>query len=56
MEANFFKEIKKKMSVKTLNDFEKEIRTIINHELDVERKTNKDLARILLVGKSDGKV
>lgn len=44
------------MSVKTFNDFEKEIRTKINHELDVERKTNEDLARILLVGKSDGKV
>ena len=52
MEAKFFKEIEKKMDVKILKDFEKEIRTKTNHELEVERKTNEDLARILLVGES----
>ena len=53
MEAKFFKEIEKKMDVKTLKDFEKEIRTKINHELEVERKTNDDLSRILLAGECD---
>ena len=48
----FFKEIEKKMDVRTLKDFEKEIRTKVNHELEVERKTNEYLARILLVGES----
>ena len=43
MEAKFFKEIVKKMNVKTLNDFEKELRTNINHELEIERKTNEKL-------------
>lgn len=52
MEAKFFKEIDKKMDVKSLKDFEKEIRTKINHELEVERKINEDLARILLVSES----
>ena len=52
MEVKFFKEIEKKMDVKTLKDFEKEIRTKINHELEVERKTNEDLTRILLVSES----
>ena len=40
------------MDVKTLKDFEKEIRTKKNHELEVERKINEDLARILLVSES----
>ena len=52
MEAKFFKEIDKKMDVRSLKDFEKEIRTKINHELEVERKINEDLARILLVSES----
>lgn len=34
------------MDFKTLKYFEKEIRTKINHELEVERKTNEDVARI----------
>ena len=33
------------MDVKTLKDFEKELRTKISHELEVESKTNPDLAR-----------
>ena len=41
------------MDVKTLKDFEREIRTKINHELEVERKTNKDLSRILLVSETE---
>ena len=44
------------MDVKTLKDFEREIRTKINHELEVERKTNKDLSRILLVSESEMEV
>ena len=58
MEANFFKEIEKKMDIKTLKDFEKEIRTEINHDLDIERKTNQDLARIQLASECElfGKV
>ena len=44
------KEIEKKMDVRTLKDFDKEIRTKINHELELERKRNEYLARILLVG------
>lgn len=50
MEAKFFKEIQKKMSVTTIKEFEKELRTKIQHELEVERKTNPDLARVLLIG------
>lgn len=42
MEAKFFKEIVKKMNVKTLKDFDKELRTNINHELEIERKTNEN--------------
>ena len=50
MEAKFFKEIQKKMSVTTIKEFEKELRTKIQHELEVERKTNPDLARVFLIG------
>ena len=32
MEAKFFSEIEKKMDIKTLKDFEKEVRTKINDE------------------------
>ena len=34
MEAKFFSEIEKKMDVKTIKDFEKEVRTKIYNELD----------------------
>lgn len=40
------------MNVKTLKDFEKEIRTKIKDELEIERKTNENLARVLLVAES----
>ena len=48
MEAKFFSEIEKKMDVKTLKDFEKEIRTKINHEFESLRKKNENLSRILM--------
>ena len=47
MEAKFFSEIEKKMDVKTLKDFEKEVRTKIN-EFDSLRKKNENLSRILM--------
>lgn len=50
--TSFFTEIQKKMNVKALKDFEKEIRTKIRDELELERKTNEDLARILLFSES----
>ena len=50
MEAKFFPEIEKKMDVKTLRDFEKEIRTKINHEFETLRKTKQNLSRVLTVG------
>ena len=53
MEAKFFSEIEKKMDVKTLRDFEKEVRTKINHEFEVRRKTNKDLSKVLMIGECE---
>ena len=53
MEAKFFSEIEKKMDVKTLKDFEKEVRTKIYNELEALRKKNDNLSRILIVGESD---
>ena len=50
MEAKFFSEIEKNMEVKTLKDFEKEVRTKINNEFESLRKKNDDLSRILIVG------
>lgn len=52
MEKKFFTEIQKKMNVKTLNDFEKGLRTKIRDEFELDRKTNENLARVLLVGES----
>lgn len=52
MEKKFFTEIQKKMNVKTLNDFEKGLRKKIRDEFELERKTNENLARVLLVGES----
>ena len=37
MEAKFFSEIEKNMGVKTLKDFEKKVRTKINHEFETLR-------------------
>ena len=53
MEAKFFSEIEKNMDVKTLKDFEKEVRTIINNEFESLRKKNDDLSRVLMVGESE---
>ena len=53
MEAKFFTEIKKKMHVKTLKDFEKELRSKINHEFEILRAKNDDLSRILMAGERE---
>ena len=53
MEAKFFSEIEKNMDVKTLKDFEKEIRSKIYNELETLRKKNDDLSRILIAAESD---
>ena len=53
MEAKFFSEIEKKMDVKTIKDFEKEVRTKINHEFEVLRKTNDNLSRVLMAGECE---
>ena len=53
MEAKFFSEIEKKMDVKTLKDFEKDVRTQINNELEALRKKNDDLSRVLMAGESE---
>ena len=48
MEAKFFSEIEKMMDVKTIKDFEKEVRTKIYNELESIRKKDDDLSRILI--------
>ena len=53
MEAKFFSEIEKKMDVKTLKDFEKDVRTQINNEFESLRKKNDDLSRILMAGECE---
>ena len=53
MEAKFFSEIEKKMDVKTLKDFEKEVRTKINNELETLRKKNDNLSRILIASECE---
>ena len=53
MEAKFFSEIEKKMDVKTLKDFEKDVRTQINNEFESLRKKNGDLSRVLMAGESE---
>ena len=53
MEAKFFSEIEKKMDVKTLKDFEKDVRTQINNEFESLRKKNDDLSRVLMAGESE---
>ena len=53
MEAKLFAEIEKKMDVKTLRDFEKEVRTKINHEFGSIRKTNDNLSRVLIAGECE---
>ena len=53
MEAKFFSEIEKKMDVKTIKDFEKEVRTKIYNELESLRKKNDNLSRVLIAAESD---
>ena len=53
MEAKFFSEIEKKMDVKKLKDFEKEVRRKINNEFDSLRKKNDDLSRVLMAGECE---
>ena len=48
MEAKFFSEIEKKMDIKTLKDFEKEVRTKINDEFESLRKKNDGLSKVLM--------
>ena len=53
MEAKFFSEIEKNMDVKTLKDFEKEVRTKINDEFETLRNKNDDLSRVLMAGECE---
>ena len=53
MEAKFFAEIEKKMDVKTLKDFEKEVRTKINNEFESLRNKNDNLSRVLMAGECE---
>ena len=50
MEAKFFSAIEKKKDVKTLKDFEKDVRTQINNEFEALRKKNDNLSRVLMAG------
>ena len=53
MEAKFFSEIEKNMDVKTIKDFEKEVRTKIYNEMETLREKNEDLSRVLMVGECE---
>ena len=53
MEAKFFSEIEKNMDVKTIKDFEKEVRTKIYNELDSLRKKNDNLSRVLMASECE---
>ena len=53
MEAKFFSEIEKKMDVKKIKDFEKEVRKKIYNELETLRKENDNLSRVLIAAESD---
>ena len=50
MEAKFFSEIEKNMDVKTIKDYEKEVRKKIYNELETLRKENDDFSRVLIAG------
>ena len=52
MEAKFFSEIEKNMDVKTLKDFEKEVRGKIISEFESLRNKN-DLSRVLMIGECE---
>ena len=53
MKDKFFSEIQKNIDVKTLKDFEKEVRTKIIDELEILRNKNSDLSRVLMVGECE---
>ena len=53
MEAKFFSEIEKKMDVKTIKDFEKEVRKKIYNELETLRKENDDFSRVLIASECE---
>ena len=53
MEAKFFSEIQKNMDIKTLKDFEKEVRTKIIDELEILRSKNDNLSRVLMSGECE---
>ena len=53
MEAKFFSEVEKNMDVKTLKDFEKEVRTKIIDEFETLRNKNDDLSRVLMAGECE---
>ena len=53
MEAKFFSEIEKNIDVKTIKDFEKEVRTKIYNEMESLRKKNDNLSRVLMVSECD---
>ena len=53
MEDKFFSEIQKNIDVKTLKDFEKEVRTKINNEFEILRNRNVDLSRVLMAGERE---
>ena len=48
METKFFSEIEKKIDVKTIKDFEKEVRKKIYNELESLRKENDNLSRVMI--------
>ena len=45
--------LEKKMDVKTLKDFEKDVRTQINNEFESLRKKNDNLSRVLMAGECE---
>lgn len=49
MESKFFVEIEKTMDIKTMKDFEKEVRGKIYNEMELLRKKNNDLDQFLNV-------
>ena len=53
MEDKFSSEIQKNIDVKTLKDFEKEVRTKINNEFEILRNRNVDLSRVLMAGERE---
>ena len=53
METKFFSEIEKNIDVKTIKDFEKEVRTKIYNEMEALRKKNDNLSRVLMVSECE---